>query len=270
MAAPSGQVPILECVRAALRFGAANWRALALPVVSGALGLVLASAIGSALATRPGGVLLALLLQLLVTGVAYTAFLGVALKGETWRRSYAADIGRLLSAMAIIIFFLFLLFLVALIPGAIALGATLTPYEQDIAAAQNDPEAMNALAARIFTENPAPTLMLFAIYTAAWLAVSSRLYLVAPATVAEERVRSFETWPWTKGAMLRIAAARMLLLWPPLIVLFLVQGAATQAVQGGAAALALPALSIIALATMCIYALEAGLSAYLYRGLKPS
>lgn len=269
MPAPAGQVPILESVRAGYRFVAAAWRALLAPGLIGALALVLASALGGTMAGQPGGVLLALLLQLLVVGAAYAAFLAIALKPQTWRASLGADAARVIAAMGVVGFFLFLLFLVALIPGAIALGAVFEPYAEDIVAAQGDPVAMNALAARMFAENPAPTLVLLATYAAAWMAVTSRLFLVAPASVAENAVRTFETWPWTRGAMLRIAAARMLLLWPATFALFLAQAQLTQAVIGGAAALALPGVVFISLATMALYALEAGLSAYLYRGLRP-
>lgn len=269
MPAPAGQVPILDSVRAGYRFVASQWRALLAPAIAGSFALLLVSAIGGAMAGQAGGVMLALFLQLLVVGATYAAFLAIALKGDGWRTGVAGDAARLIAAMAIVGFFLFLLFMVALIPGAIALGAVFEPYAEEMVAAQSDPIAMNALAARMFQENPAPTLLLLALYTAAWMALTSRLFLVAPATVAENAMRTFETWPWTKGAMLRIAAARIVLLWPATFALFLVQAAVTQAVQGGAALLALPGVLIIAAATMALYALEAGLSAYLYRGLRP-
>lgn len=269
MPAQAGQVPILESVRAGYAFVAGHWRALLMPAIAGSLALVLVSAIGGSMAGQAGGVILAVMLQLLVVGATYAAFLAIAIKGESWRAGVAGDAARLIAAMAIVGFFLFLLFMVALIPGAIALGAVFEPYRDEMVAAQNDPIAMNALATRMFQENPAPTLVLTTLYAAAWMTLTSRLFLVAPATVAENAMRTFETWPWTKGSMLRIAAARIMLLWPATLALFLVQSAATQAVQGGMAALALPAVLLISIATMALYALEAGLSAYLYRGLKP-
>lgn len=272
MPAPAGKVPIVASVQAALTFLRTEFRALATPLAMGATALALVAALGGGLTQSVPGLMLALLLQGAVLAVIYAAFLGVALKEPGARRgAIFSDGARLWAAMSIIGFFLALVFIVALIPGVIALSAAFAPYEGELTAAQGDPIAMNALAERILAENPAPTLALAALYLVAWFALTSRLYLVAPASVAENAIRTFETWPWTKGAMLRIAAARLLLLGPLSALLFALQSVALQWIQ--ASPPAAPIVLVIMLgfltATLILLALEAGLSAFLYRGLRP-
>lgn len=274
MPAPAGKVPILESVRAGYAFVASEWRALAMPAVMGAGGLVMVFSLAGSLAGALGGLFLVLLLQMSVVALVYAAFLGVAFKPAGARRAaFFGDAGRLWSAMAIVAAFLGLLFLVALLPGGVALSVVFSPYAAEIEAAQSDPVAMNALAERMLQENPAPTMLLFAIYALSWLALTSRLYLVAPATVAEDKIRTFETWPWTQGSMLRIMASRLLLLGPPGLVTFTAQSAALAWIGAQSApspVLVLAVLLGFLLATMVLLAAEAGLSAFLYRGLRPA
>jgi hypothetical protein len=121
------------------------------------------------------------------------------------------------------------------------------------------------------------------VFAAAWLALSSRLYLAAPATVADARLRTFETWGWTKDNMLRICAARLLLLIPAWLVVTAAQSLIAAAVGfsqldplAGARVLeADPARFLIyfipaeILSLLVTLALEAALSSYLYKGMRP-
>ncbi len=271
MPAASGQVPVLECVRAGAAFVVQNFRALLGPILGGAVGLALGSVIAGAARGSSGLLIAGMALQLIVVGSAYASFLTLALKKDAPRAELGADSLRLLGAMTILSFFLGLLALLGLMVGLMALASTLAPYQADMAAAQDDPVATQALAARILEENPAPTFTLVAIFTAAWMALTSRLYLVAPATIAEGRIRVFETWPWTKGAMLRIAAARILLIWSGMVVLVFAQAGAELLLRAGAPSwVGLPLVGVFSVMSMVIYAAEAGLSAYIYRGLRPS
>lgn len=104
----------------------------------------------------------------------------------------------------------------------------------------------------------------------------TRLTLFAPATVLEGRVLTFRTWGWTRGETVRIFAAGALVIVPLFLASFalgLVLAAGLGAAFGGGGAsmaqlfgfnlgLALP-MTLLATPAMV------GLSAYLYRGLRP-
>jgi hypothetical protein len=120
-------------------------------------------------------------------------------------------------------------------------------------------------------------------YFLVWLLLTSRLYLAAPASIDAGRILTFETWNWTKGAVLRITWARFMLLVPAYVLMFalttllgrlfgfnVLDGASMQA------ALSTNPIGIIvfefvsSFIVLGLYVpLEAGLSAYLYKGLKP-
>jgi hypothetical protein len=271
MPAPPGKVPILASVQAGLGFVRDNARTVLPVLASGAAALTIAPLLGVAIGGRTmSGALMALLAQNLISVGLYAWFLRKALGADG---PFLRDAGNLLTTMIVIGFFLLIVFGMALIPGMIAFGATLAPYEAEMAAAQGDPAALNALAERVTRENPAPALVLIVTYLAIWMALSSRVYLAAPATIAEGRVRTFETWAWTNGAMLRISAARLVLIVTPLITLLTLQGAALGVLQAqdppNALMTAIVAFAL-ALGSCAVLALEAGLSAFLYRGLKPA
>ena len=131
--------------------------------------------------------------------------------------------------------------------------------------------------------NPGALLAVTLFYCAVWLLLTSRLYLAAPASVEQGRILTFETWAWTKGSMLRITAARLMLLLPANILAFAIGYLAgrvvgVDAMNSGAmaeTASSNPAgyLFYVLVATFITFvlysSLEAGLSSYIYRGLKP-
>ncbi|MEJ0061229.1 MAG: hypothetical protein WDM79_17415 [Terricaulis sp.] len=121
------------------------------------------------------------------------------------------------------------------------------------------------------------------VYILIWLFLSSRLFLAAPATIDNNRILTFETWKWTKGNMLRIAGARVVLLLPAYILVFALTALVGRGIgvnvfdpaSSVAYAEASPAMFAlfngvsVFVSTLLYRALEAGLSSYLYQGLKP-
>ncbi len=273
MPAPAGKVPVLASVRAAYGVLAQNARRLAPIALIGMGALLLVSALSGQAAQSGPMAFLTLVLNLAVFAGIYAAFLAVALfdPGRP-RAAIGADAGRLIAAMSIIGFFLLLIMLVAFMAGAIVLGAMLAPYQAEIEASGGDPAVMSALLEQLYRDDPAPLLGLALVYAAVWLALTSRLYLVAPATVSEQAVRTFETWAWTRGAMYRITLARLAVLGPIYLALVLIQNAIVEAVTAAPSdppALAMIGTFVLLIGSMLALALEAGLSAFLYRGLKP-
>jgi hypothetical protein len=275
-------VPIQESVGAALRFVRENARFVAITATLGALGLVLLTAIGQA-------PLLSIVTALgsgIVQAFVYAAFTGAMLFGPAAvRPRLPQDGGRVWAAMAIIAFFLFIVFFVVSIPVMLVLlTGPMAEHVADLQSAGNDQAAV----LRIFTEfaeaNPGAILLTFLFYAVIWFFLTSRLYIAAPATVDQQRILTFETWNWTRGATLRITGARLLLLVPANILAgalsYLVgrlTGVDTMnlAASGAAGASSQVGLLIYvflaSFISLALYtALEAGLSAYLYRGLKPA
>lgn len=286
MSVPQGKVPIFESVQAAWRGAVKAAPALAPAAL---LGAVVVTAFNF-LSMRAGmsGNLIGQMAFSALSGLGVALFFAPAILsalGDDARLSPATLTrgGRLFAAMAVLGFFLFIVVVVGALPGLIMVGLVFAPYQAELAAAQDNPAAAMALFQKVFAEQGAPLLLVGLIYALIWLALTSRLYLTAPASVAENRVASFETWRWTQGNLLRISAARLLTLTPPLLVAALVQAIVTSVLglntSDPAAVLAMVktnpapflAATFISTATsFLIYgACEAALSAYLYRGLKP-
>jgi hypothetical protein len=137
---------------------------------------------------------------------------------------------------------------------------------------------------RIMQEQPLAILLFILFYAAIWLLLTSRLYLAAPASIAAGRVLTFDTWNWTKGAVLQITWARIMLLGPAYVFVFALDYLIAQLfgvgvldpVAAASLAQANPATFIVyvfatSFVTFAIYsALEAGLSTSLYRVLRPA
>ncbi|MGE3143231.1 MAG: hypothetical protein AB7L65_07900 [Hyphomonadaceae bacterium] len=272
MAIPAGKAPILESVSAAIGL----WRA-ALPRVwpYALAGGLLIVGLDLASAGQPGA---GLVLQLLsVAAMAFVYNLQLELALENAPRAWGARLAswaRLFAAMAIIGFFLMLFFFVLLIPGMGILtnAAGVTPAQME--ALGDDPAAMMQFAQTLVQEHWQVALALTIFYGAVWLLVTSRLYVAAPASVAETRIRTFETWPWTKDNMLRICAMRIVLLGPILVVTWILLTGLVSVL--GADQMREPGVAFVARGAMQVFSLlvasglEAALSAYLYKGLRPS
>jgi hypothetical protein len=276
----NGNVPILESVGAAMRFVRENLNFILMASGAGAL----ATAILSGLAlTSPVIGVFAGVGSTFVQATVYALFTTACLIGATAARGRMMGDGwRVWAAMFVIGFFMFIVMFIVTIPVLIVLFAgPLAPYVDDLQAAQGDQAAVMQVMNTFAQANPGAVLATMLFYTALWLLLTSRLYLAAPASVEQGRILTFETWRWTKGATLRITAARLLLLLPANVLAFAVGYLAGRLVGVDAlnrpdAAASNPAgyLAYVAAAAFITFALysslEAGLSSYMYRGLKPA
>ncbi len=275
------RLPVPECVGEALRFAVDNIRFVAIMAGAGAGALVLLT--GLALLVPP---------TVIVTSVAatfarafvYAALIAAALYGAgAVRARLAGDGWRVWASMAIVAFFLFIVFFVLMIPGMIVLfSGPLAPYVGDLEAAGQDQTRVVEIMTRFAQEQPLAVLLFALFYAVIWLLLTSRLYLAAPASVDQQRVLTFETWKWTKGAMLQVTWARLMLLGPAYVLvsaLDYIVGrlAGIDAFNPGAGAgvaIGNPALFLgyvfaTTFITLLVYSsLEAGLSSALYRQLK--
>lgn len=274
MATAEGKVPVLESAAQAVRFLREHWR-YALTVA--AIGALVQS--GAFLAL--GASLPWVFLVLAVAACTHAAFLNAALNGQAAPPpAVFADAGRVFGAMAIVGFFLVIvIFMVAYV----AMSVLIAPYAEQVKAAGENSEQLAAILNEAAAGQPSVTLWAMAIGGAIVLLLTSRLYLAAPASVDQNRISVFDSWRWTKGNLLRIAAARVVLLAPALVLVVALQtfGAAVLGAPGGdPAALAGQAQGnplgfalfyfVAGFVQIGVYgALEAGLAAYLYRGLRP-
>ncbi len=272
-----------ESVGAALRFLRENAVAVAIAAGIGA-GLMALFAMLAAKAPAVG--ILIGVASSLVSAFVYAALTGAALNGVGGAaQRLFADGGRVWTSMAVIGFFLLIVFIVLLIPGFIVLAVFLAPrYGTELQAVSGDEAGSVALMERIATENPLMLLGFALFYGLLWLALTSRLFLAAPASIDNKRILTFETWAWTKGNMLRIIGARVMLLLPAYILVSALSYILALALgvnmmdPANVAAFAQRSSGLYALLAFVsgfvqigLYrALEAGLSAYLYRGLKPA
>lgn len=276
----SQNVPILESVGAAMRFVRENLNFILMASGAGAL----ATAILSGLAlTSPVIGVFAGVGSTFVQAMVSALFIGACLIGATAARGRMMSDGwRVWAAMFVIGFFMFIVMFIVTIPVMIVLFAgPLAPYVDELQAAQGDQAAVMQAMNTFAQANPGAVLATMLFYTAIWLLLTSRLYLAAPASVEQGRILTFETWRWTRGAVLRITAARLLLLLPANVLAFAVGYLAGRLVGVDAlnrpdAAASNPAgylayVTAAAFITFALYSsLEAGLSSYMYRGLKPA
>lgn len=288
MATPAGKVPLLESLQAALAFARTNFAAFA----PGAALVALIAVAPNVLAAQAmagndiAGTALGMALMGAIGAVFYAATLRRAMElpaatPNVLGLSFGGDELRLIAAMAVVGFFLFIVFTVGMIPAIAVFAFAIAPFTKDLQNAGNDQAAVAAILQRAIESNPSVFLGLMLGYGFLWMALTSRLYLAAPATVADKAIRSFETWAWTKGNMLRIIGVRIMLLVPAFFAASLIQSAAATALGlsgpnlQAALAAAQPAALLVTFvggfASLLLYSLmEAGLSAYLHRGLRPS
>ena len=274
-----GKVPVRESVGAALRHVREQIGPIAAVAAAAALALTLINILSL---SSPGLGLLLAVVPGLIASVAYASFTRGALSGAApFSGGLALDGLRLWASMLIVGFFL----LIVIIVGIVIFAILISPrYGEAIQQMQGDQVATMTLMERIVAENPGMILGFALAYGLIWMMLTSRLYLAAPATVEQNRILTFETWKWTKGNMWRIIGARAMLLFPAYVavsaVAYLVAGGFGLNVMDPASIQSfaesnLPLYAVFNLATswlqLALYsALEAGLSAYLYKGLKPA
>lgn len=279
----AGAVPVKESVGAALRFVRENWR-----FVVTVAGIFAAASTLLALITlsQPALGIVTMVANGIVQAFCYAAFTTGALVGAGQVRSRVAIDGwRVWSSMVIVGFFMFIvMFVVFMVVGMVLLAGPLASYIGDLQDAGPDQQQVMQILTRISQEQPGALLMAMLFVGAIWLVLTSRLYLAAPASVEAGRTLTFETWKWTEGAVLGISWARLMLLIPAYVLMFAVTtllgrafgfdmldaSSLQSAVRANLVGLIVFEF-VSSFVVSALYAsLEAGLSAYLYRGLKPS
>lgn len=272
--AQAGKVLVLESAGRAVAFLLENWRVTLVIAGVGALANGLgALALGGNLSWPLGALFIAV-------GV-HAALLACALRGPRQAGArFLANTGRVAASMAIVATALLIFVVIVYLLGASIL---LGPYAQQIAAAGQDQAALQAIVMRAVEERASLALLLLAIAAAAWLALTSRLYLAAPASVDRGAVVALQSWTWTKGNTLAIMGARLAVLGPAMVLTGALQifamtamGAPTTtfAALMGLAQADLPrfvaVFAVIQFIQIALYStLEAGLAARLYRSLAP-
>jgi hypothetical protein len=281
--AEGGAVPIQESVGAALASVRSNLRFVLTVSLIGAI--VLSLVTGLALFVPQVG-LLTTVGAMFVRAATYAAFILAAFgfAASAQQRAFSDGL-RVWAAMAVVGFFMCIMMFVLLIPGMIALfSGPMAPYVGDLERAGSDQAAVISVMTRFVQEQPGALVGFVLFYAIVWILLTSRLFLAAPASVEAGRILTFETWAWTKGSMLRITAARLMLLGPAYILVaaldYVIAAAAginamdpiaTAAVAQSNPALFIAYVFATSFITFALYSsLEAGLSTYLYRGLKPA
>lgn len=279
----AGAVPVKESVGAALRFVRENWR-----FVGTVAGIFAAVSTLLALVTlsQPALGIVTMVANGIVQALCYGALTTAALLGVAQVRSRVAlDGWRVWSSMVIVGFFMFIvMFAVFMVVGMALFAGPLASYIGDLQGAGADEQRVMEILTRVSQEQPGPLLLAMLFVGAIWLVLTSRLYLAAPASVEAGRTLTFETWKWTQGAVLGISWARLMLLIPAYVLMFAVTtllgrffgfdmlnaASLQEAVRANPVGLIVFEF-VSSFVVSALYAsLEAGLSAYLYRGLKPA
>ncbi|MBY0563817.1 MAG: hypothetical protein K2P58_06475 [Hyphomonadaceae bacterium] len=276
--AAADRLLINDTVGAALRYVRENLRFVA---TASAIGAVLITVLTVGVLSVPALAFPLNLAMGLAQAFVYAALTAAALFGPAAVGARLAGDGvRVWAAMAVIAFFLFIVIFVISIPVfGVLLAGPMAPYMSELEQAGADQEAVMAVMTRFAESNPALLLGLILGYGTLVLLITSRLYLAAPASVDARRILTFETWSWTKGAMLKIAGARLLLLLPAnvfagavgyLFGMAIGVNAMAPATTQAGEPLFLLYVFVAAFLNLALFSsLEAGLSAAMYRSLKP-
>ena len=274
-------VPVMEAARAAYRFWREAWR----PALGALLLLSAATAVQTYLAAtgRTGWAMLAMLPSLIAQMVAYGALFRLAFADErTGEPAFQTGPGglqwggmetRLLGATLLLFLLAFLAVILFTFVFLIAFMVAAGGAPEGLEGADTPQELVEALGAR------GVLVLLVTSLAAAALAIwaSVRLALVLPATASTGKVQVFETWPLTKGQFWRIFAAMLIASAPPIVGAIFSGGAeGVLAVEGdreGVQVLPPAAAAVMAVAGGLVAGvlqapLSAGLTAYLYRGLR--
>lgn len=265
-------VPIRDSVGAALRFVRENIRLVILAAAIAALVQGVIALLGISLVW--------IVAVVAGTLLAYAAYLGAALGAQTpATQGLVGNAGRVAGSMAMVGFFLAMVFFVVTF---FAMTTVIAPYQAQVQAAGEDEVAVRAIMETALAEN-GDVLRLSMLFGAILVfALTTRFYVVAPATVDRKRITVFESWRMTRGNFLRIAGARLLLLAPAFILAWALQtliarllGAPSgdpvqilQYSQSNVVGFAVFYAVSLFVQLAVVSALDAGLSANIYRRLK--
>jgi len=266
----STAISIKDSVGEALRSARALGRFVLIVAGAGALAAMVGSVLGP----------LALVAIFVVLTACHTALVSAVLNGAAAVRArLLGDTGRVGAAMA----------MVGLVIGFIIIAAVygammvlIAPFAEEVRAAGENQEQLTAIFNRAVESQPQVASIALAIGAVLVFYITTRFYLAAPASVAEGRVRAFDSWRLTRGHTLKIMGARLTLLLPALVFVWALQsllavafgfstsdaGALLAQVQANPG-LFLLFFAIGLFAQIALYgALEAALSAALYRRIK--
>lgn len=263
-------LPIRDSVGAALRFVRENIRLVLLAAAMAALTQGVIALLGVSLVW--------IVAVVAGTSLAYAAYLSAAL-GTPPSAGLLGNAGRLAGAMAMVGFFLAMVFFVVTF---FAMTTAIAPYQAQVQAAGEDEAAVRAIMETAIANNGDVMRMSMLFGALLVFALTTRFYVVGPATLDRKRITVFESWRMTRGNFLRIAGARLLLLAPAFILAWALQnviarivgapaGDAIQAIQYSQAnpvgfAVFYTVSLFVQLAV--VSSLDAGLSANIYRRLK--
>lgn len=265
--------PAREAIGAALRFVRGHWQTIA--IAAGAVAIAQAAAM---LLTGPSLVWM----TVLIIGFAavYALYLNAALGAADARQGIAGHAGRLVLGMGMIGIFAFIVMLMVIF---VAMYVLIAPYSAEVAAAGENEAAVRAIMERALAAQP--NVFVFSLTAGAVLlfVLTTRFYFAAPATIDRRRVTVFDSWRMTRGSFVRILTSRIVLLGPALILVGALQSLAAMLLgapsdpasliaygQANRVGFALFYASAIFLQLAIFSALEAGLSANLYRALRPA
>lgn len=270
----AGAVPIKESVGAALRFVRENIRFVGT--------VALCAAIGQGVFALAGANLFWLIAVLIALVGAHTALTSAAL-GITppISQRLVGDATRVTGTMAMIGFILAIVFLMLTFT---AMSVLIAPYQTQLQAAKGDAAAVQTIFDTATASNPNVMTIASVVGFILMFAVTTRFYVAAPATIDRGRITLLGAWRMTRGNFLRIAGARLLLLVPAFIFVGAIQTLIARVVgapsddpfalstysQSNAVGFALFYTVSILIQIGIFSSLEAGLSAYLYKGLKAS
>jgi hypothetical protein len=173
--------------------------------------------------------------------------------------------------LAVVGFFFLIVFVLGVVIFSIALVPAAEQANVDLREiTPGDEAALLQAFGEIFKGPGAPYLIVLGLAFVAFLFwLNLRLFLVNVATIAEGRIMAFSTWRWTKGDALRILAASLIVLFPIQAPIWLAVGVLASALGSSVAGVAiLTFLQAVAQNLFLVPALS-GLSAFLYRGLRP-
>lgn len=153
----------------------------------------------------------------LISAAIYAALTRFALHGpQGVRAALGNDTLRVSMSASIVAFFILLVTFVLLY---ITMGVLIGPYADEAKqlTEAKDQAGTAALMQRAMTEqsNVVPTAMI--IGGLILFAITTRFFVAVPQSLAKGRVMVFDSWRLTRGNFLRIAAARVALLFPAVI-----------------------------------------------------
>lgn len=271
----TGKIPVMQVVKEAYAFFAANWvRLLPAAALAAAIAAGVTALLGGGATVSLGGALISGIASA-VAGLTFAAaVLRLALRGEfvgPVGLTLGQDEFRLMGVAAgLTLAFAPPVFLALMAFSFIIVGRmNLTP--EDAQRMANDPEAMQ----RAIEDALGPGgLMMISIAILVGLLilfwVGARLFLVQAATMGERRMVAFQTWGWTRGNVSRVIFSILLALMPPLLAATIITEVVWAAVGAAPTQPAYAAaLAIASFVDLLAQIPAIALGAILYRGLRP-